>query len=96
MSAQIVQEVRLRKQGGATVMAVPAPALKALCVGAEDTVRITVSGGRMVVEALKPKVSRKRYRLDELLRGASPKAMKSIHDDTRWFRDAPPVGREAK
>lgn len=95
MTVEIMQEVRLRKQGGATVMAIPAPALKALSVSAEDTVRVTVSAGKMVVEAVKAKSSRKRYSLADLLKGSTPGVMKAINEDTKWFRDTPPVGREA-
>ena len=96
MILDVVQDVRLRKQGGATVMAIPAPVLKALSVGPGDTVRVTVSGGKMVVEAIAAKASRKRYSLAELLKGATPDVMKTINEDTSWFRDIPPVGREAR
>jgi antitoxin ChpS len=95
MVVQVTQEVRLRKQGGATVMAVPAQVLKALSVAAEDSVRVTVADGKMIVEAIKAKTPRKRYALMDLLKGATPGVMKAINDDTSWFRDAPAVGREA-
>ncbi len=94
MAIQMVQDVRLRKQGGATVMAVPAQALKALSVGAEDTVRVTVADGKMTVVSVPTKSPRKRYRLEDLLKGATPGVMKAINDDTSWFREVSPTGRE--
>ena len=38
--------------------------------------------------------ARKRYSLAELLKGLTPKLIKSLKDKTKWFRKEKPMGRE--
>jgi antitoxin component of MazEF toxin-antitoxin module len=37
---------------------------------------------------------RKRYKLNELLQGATPENLKAFHKETEWAREGESVGRE--
>jgi antitoxin ChpS len=85
--------VRIRKQGGAAIMTIPSAALKALRLDVGSTVEVDVRGGALVARpATKP--ARKRYSLRQLLKGATPAAMRKLNAETEWARDGDPVGRE--
>lgn len=40
------------------------------------------------------KAARRRYTLDELLRGVTPKDVEALNAETAWAREGAPVGRE--
>jgi antitoxin ChpS len=83
--------VTIRRQGGAAVMTIPADVLKLLDVEVGSTLQLEVANGTIMA---RPAVSRKRYRLAELLRGVTPDLMAKLSADTAWARDGAPVGRE--
>ena len=85
--------VNIRRQGGAAIMTLPAEALKTLGIDIGGKLEVEVSGGVLTARPV-AKPARKRSSLRELLRGATPEAMRRIHDDTAWSREGDPVGRE--
>lgn len=85
--------VRIRRQGGAAIMTIPGEALKALQIDVGSTVEVGVSGGALVARPV-AKPSRKRYSLRQLLRGATPEAMRKLNAETKWAREGGSVGRE--
>ena len=82
--------VQIRKQGGAAIMTVPAHVLKTLNVGVGATLALSVTKEGFIAQ---PAI-KKRYTLKELLRGATPKNMKSLNEETQWARKGESVGRE--
>jgi antitoxin ChpS len=82
----------LRKQGGAAVLTIPPSVLKSLHLSVGTQLEMDVRDGTLVLQAAAPK--RKRYTLDQLLEGASPKLAKALLDDTAWAREGEPQGRE--
>ncbi|HEY1935049.1 MAG TPA: hypothetical protein VGG99_23845 [Acetobacteraceae bacterium] len=85
--------VSIRRQGGAAIMTIPSDVLKALHldVGAQMEVAVTADG---FTARPQQKPNRRRYSLRELLRGATPKTMQRLQDETAWAREGSPVGRE--
>jgi antitoxin ChpS len=83
--------VTIRRQGGAAVMTIPSDVLKLLDVEVGSTLQLEIANGAIT---MRPAVSRKRYRLTELLRGVTPDLMDGLNADTAWSRDGKPVGRE--
>lgn len=85
--------VRIRRQGGAAIMTIPGEALKALHLDVGSMVEVKVAKGALVARpAAKP--DRKRYSLRQLLKGATPDAMRKLNDETAWAREGDSVGRE--
>ena len=72
-------------------MTIPADVLKLLDVEVGSTLQLEVANGTIMA---RPAVTRKRYRLAELLRGVTPDLMAKLSADTAWARDGAPVGRE--
>jgi antitoxin ChpS len=83
--------VTIRRQGGAAVMTIPADVLKLLDIEVGSTLHLEVADGAMTVRPAGP---RKRYRIEELLQGVTPRLMSKFNADTAWARDGKPVGRE--
>ena len=83
--------VTIRRQGGAAVVTIPADLLKLLDVEVGSTLQLEVADGAITA---RPAVSRKRYRLTELLRGVTPRLMATLNAQTTWARDGGSVGRE--
>jgi len=74
-------------------MTIPGEALKALHLDVGSTVEVKVAKGALVARpAAKP--GRKRYSLRQLLKGATPAAMRKLNDETAWAREGDSVGRE--
>ncbi|MGR9014419.1 MAG: AbrB/MazE/SpoVT family DNA-binding domain-containing protein [Gammaproteobacteria bacterium] len=85
--------VNVRKQGGAAIMTIPADVLKTLDVKIGSTLELEVADGAFTVRPAHPS-SRKRYTLEELLRGVTEEGMAELNADTAWAREGEPVGRE--
>ena len=85
--------VNIRRQGGAAIMTLPAETLKTLGVDVGARLEVEVAGGVLTARPV-AKPARKRYSLRELLRGATPEAVRRVHDDTAWAREGDSVGRE--
>lgn len=85
--------VNVRKQGGAAIMTIPADVLKTLDVKVGSTLELEVADGALMVRPTHPS-SRKRYTLEELLRGVTEEGMAELNADTAWAHEGEPVGRE--
>lgn len=85
--------VNIRRQGGAAIMTIPAEVMKSLGVAVGAQLEVSVVGGALKA---RPRAvpRRKRYRLEDLLAGATPDAMRDLAEETAWARDGAPVGRE--
>ena len=59
--------VNIRKQGGASIITIPSEVLKQLNIGVGSTLELSVSKEGFIAHPTK----RKRYTLNELLRGAT-------------------------
>lgn len=86
-------QVHVRKQGGAAVITVPSDVLKLLNIHIGDALALDMTDGGLTLYPVSKK-TRKRYSKAELLKGATPKNMKALKDQTKWFRDSKSVGRE--
>jgi antitoxin ChpS len=74
-------------------MTIPSEVLKTLQIDVGAEMEIAVAeGGFTARPKLRP--SRTRYSLRELLRGATPTAMRELNAGTDWARAGEPVGRE--
>ena len=84
--------VNIRKQGGAAVMTIPADVLKVLDLRIGSQVVLDITKGDLVVRPIRPQ--QKRYTLQELLLGVTPKLIEKMRAETIWAREGDPVGRE--
>lgn len=85
--------VNVRKQGGAAIMTIPSDVLRLLDVSVGSKLQLEVEGGALLVRpANQPK--RRRYTLEELLKGCTPAKMKRLREETSWVDEIPAVGRE--
>lgn len=85
--------VVIRRQGGARIMTIPPIVLASL--GADEGTRlaIAVKGGKLIAEPVAPEpapVPRRRYALDELLRGA--KHLPALYASMAGALDGEPAG----
>lgn len=85
--------VNVRKQGGAAIMTIPAEVLKTLDVKIGSTLELEISDGAFTVRPAQAPI-RKRYTLQELLRGATPENIAALNAETAWAREGGPEGRE--
>ena len=85
--------VSVRRQGGAAVMTIPAEVMRALSLDVGAELEIAVGEGGFTARPSR-KPARKRYSLRELLKGATPEAMRQLNEQTVWAREGDPVGRE--
>jgi antitoxin ChpS len=74
-------------------MTIPAEVLRALQIEVGAELDIALSGEAFIATP-RPKSARKRYSLRELLRGATPEAMRRLNDETACAREGGPVGQE--
>jgi antitoxin ChpS len=86
-------KVQIRRQGGAAIVTIPADLMKMMNVEIGETLQLKIANGDLIATPIH-KRGRKRYSLEELMRGVTPKAMREIERDTAWFREGEPVGRE--
>ena len=89
----VVITVNIRKQGGAAVMTIPADVLKLLDTEVGAALELDVRDGMFVARPLRA-VSKKRYSLAELLKGATPARLAALNAQTEWARSGQSVGRE--
>jgi antitoxin ChpS len=85
--------VHIRKQGGAAIMTIPSHVLQMLHIDVGTTLELDITKNGFTVRPLS-KSKRKRYSLAELLHGATPKAIKSLNEKTKWALGGKSVGRE--
>lgn len=85
--------VSIRRQGGAAVMTIPTGILKTLQIDVGSKLEVAVENGAFTATP-KVKMERRRYSLREILRGATPEAMRRLNADTAWAREGDPFGRE--
>lgn len=81
-------QAKLAKWGNSLGVRIPAPVLSEMKLEAGSTVEITAEGGELRLRPVKP-ARRKRYTLDELLKGLTPD---KVHPEIDW---GPDVGRES-
>ena len=79
-------QVKLRKVGGSTMLAIPPALMEALEFRSGSPVQLSVNNGRLIVAPVEP-----RYTLDELL--AQCEGGEISVEDREWF-DAPSAGQE--
>lgn len=77
--------VNIRRQGGAAIMTIPSEGMKSLRMGVGMQLDVSVVDGALNARP-RTEPRRKRYTLDELLVGATPKAMRALIDETAWAR----------
>lgn len=85
--------VSIRRQGGAAIMTIPAEILKELAVDVGSQLNVVAKAGAFIARP-KAKTERKRYSLRELLRGATPEAMRKLNEETAFAREGDAFGRE--
>jgi antitoxin ChpS len=88
-----VTTVSIRRQGGAAVMTIPKEVLKTLDIDVGSELEVMVNGSGFTAQP-KAKQARRRYSLRDLLKGATPKAMRKLSQQTAWAREGDPLGRE--
>jgi len=74
-------------------MTIPADVRKALNLDVGAQVDVSVSGNGFIARAVE-RPHRERYALRDLLRGATPEAIRRLRDATAWAHQGPSVGRE--
>ncbi len=85
--------VNIRKQGGAAVMTIPASVLKMLNIEAGAKLELDVVQGAFTARPVSKNL-RKRYSLQELLRGVTPEQMARLNEQVEWAHEGESVGRE--
>lgn len=83
---------KIRKQGGAAVVTLPAEVLRQLDAGIGEDLSIVVSQHTIILRPVRSE--RRRYNLEELLAGITEQNMQVLAEDTAWAREGAPVGRE--
>ena len=83
--------VNVRKQGGAAVMTIPSDVMRLLNIEVGSTLELDIVNGAFTV---RPVGKRKRYSLNDLLHGATPKVIAELNEATKWAREGQAVGRE--
>jgi len=82
----------IRKQGGASIMTIPAQILKILDIDVGSTLELNLTKGGFIAHPITHR--RKRFTLKELLHGTTPKKLKDLNEETKWAREGKSVGRE--
>jgi antitoxin ChpS len=88
-----MNQVQVRKQGGAAIVTIPANLLKLIHAEVGTTMDLDVVDGALVARPRLPSTPR-RYTLKELMQGVTPTIMESLAKETEWFREGDAVGRE--
>ncbi|MCR2831022.1 AbrB family transcriptional regulator [Acidithiobacillus ferrooxidans] len=83
---------KIRKQGGAAVVTLPAEVLRQLDAGIGEDLSIVVSQHTVIMRPARGE--RRRYSLGELLAGVTEQDMQGLTEDTIWAREGEPTGRE--
>jgi len=83
----------IRKQGNSAVMTIPADILEKVNIRIGATVEIRPADDGFFVR-MTPKMSRKRYSIQELMQGVSKDWAEEIKKETSWAREGGPDGRE--
>uniref|UniRef100_E6QNP6 PemI protein n=1 Tax=mine drainage metagenome TaxID=410659 RepID=E6QNP6_9ZZZZ len=83
---------KIRKQGGAAVVTLPAEVLRQMDAGIGEVLNIEVSQHTITMRPARGE--RRRYTLGELLAGVTEQDMQNIAEDTAWAREGEPAGRE--
>ncbi len=83
---------RIRKQGGAAVVTLPAEVLRQIDLTVGEELQIELTGETIILRAHHEK--RRRYSLAELLEGVDCAEMQQIAEETRAARAGGPKGRE--
>ncbi len=83
---------KIRKQGGAAVVTLPAEVLRQLDAGVGADLSIVVSQHTVILRPTRGE--RRRYNLKELLAGVTEQDMQVLAEDTAWAREGAPAGRE--
>ena len=85
--------VKLRRQGGAAIITVPAHYVRDLALEVGADLRVDVAGGKLIVQPVLPvKPPLPRRTLAELLVGSEHATI--VHEETRWAREGAPIGQE--
>ena len=82
--------VNIRQQGGAAIMTIPSDVLKMLDIKVGSALELSVTKEGFIAHP----ITHKRYTLKELLRGATPKNLKALNEETQWAREGKSMGRE--
>ncbi|HVV69398.1 MAG TPA: AbrB/MazE/SpoVT family DNA-binding domain-containing protein [Gammaproteobacteria bacterium] len=85
--------VNIRKQGGAAIITIPADILKILNLEIGTTLELDIEKEGFFAKPI-THTTRKRYTLQELLHGVTPKYMTTLNAETAWAREGKPKGRE--
>lgn len=83
---------KIRKQGGAAVVTLPAEVLRQLDAGIGEELGIEVSQHMLIMRPARGE--RRRYSLRELFAGVTEQDMRDLAEDTVWAREGAPTGRE--
>jgi len=86
--------VRIRKQGGAGVITIPADLLKLLNVEMGTELALDIENGNLIAHPLSDRQFKKRYTLQELLQGITPKVAAAMKEETEALREGNIIGRE--
>ena len=84
--------VNIRKQGGAAVITIPSDVLKILNLDVGATLQLDISSEGFTAHPIRE--VQRRYSLNELLQGVTTEDMNALNEETEWFREGKPVGRE--
>ncbi|MHB1668663.1 MAG: AbrB/MazE/SpoVT family DNA-binding domain-containing protein [Thiomonas sp.] len=85
--------VQIRRQGGAAIVTIPAHLLRTLHIDVGTALDLSVENGVLTARPVQAQ-PRKRYSLQELLKGTSVQAMAELNAETAWALEGGPVGRE--
>ena len=83
---------KIRKQGGAAVVTLPAEVLRQLGTGIGENLSIVVSQHTVILRPARGE--RRRYNVEELLAGVTEQDMQILAEDTASAREGDPAGRE--
>jgi antitoxin ChpS len=84
--------ISVRQQGGAAIVTIPAHVMRSLNIEVGSELEMSVSDEMLILKTKHKK--RRRYTVEELFEGVTPKMMRELLDETKWARDGDPVGRE--
>ena len=88
-----MMSTNLRKQGGASILTLPASIVKMLGIKIGDELILLFNEGELILRPANQQ-PRKRYSIDELLEGVTPQKMKKLQKEMAWAQEGKPIGRE--
>jgi antitoxin component of MazEF toxin-antitoxin module len=83
----------IRRQGNTTIITIPNDILRAINVDIGATVEIHPTNDGFYVRKPSRK-ARRRYSLQELMRGVTEDFARDLNEETSWSREGIPMGRE--